>query len=324
MSTKFKLIISVILLGVLIFIVSKAIKVGDLLEIILNFPKEKLVLFFALSFVITLLKAWRFLILLRNSNINISFLETSKVFIASQAITPLPGGEAMRGILVHKESGVEPVKTSGPVLTQAFLEMFSAAIMAVVLSIALKNDFIIPSLVGFFILCLVFIFIVYRRILDFVFTRLPENKFISKLSKKVFQIQKEFRKSAIDEDTKLPDKVLVRALGLSLIINVFGGFLIFLIAQSYSADLNIFRSTLTYSAGIVIQSLASISPGGIGFTEGGMTGILLLSDIELAKALGIVLLFRIVTLIFNVFLGLIFLAIFYGNDLMLSKKVTSK
>ncbi len=320
MKSKFKLITSVLLLGVLIFIISKAVNIDDLQKIIWDFPKDKLILFFALSFAITILKAWRFMFLLRNSNIQISFLETLRAFIASQAITPLPGGEAMRGILIHEESGVKPVKTSGPVLTQLFLEVFSAAIMTAILSIALKNDFIVPSLIVFFILCFVFIFIVYRRFLDFVFKRLPSNKFINKVEKNVLRIQKEVRRNAIDEDTKLPDKVMMSALALSLLTNILGGFLIFLIAMSYNADLNIFRSTLAYSAGILIQSVGSISPGGIGFTEGGMTGILLLSKVELGTAIAIVLIFRIVTLIFTIALGLIFLAIFYAKELLFSKK----
>lgn len=321
MKLKIRLLISIILLGVLIYITSKAVKIEDLQKIIWDFPKDKLILFFALSFALTILKAWRFMILLQNININISFPETLKAFIASQAISPLPGGEAMRGVLIHEESGAKPIKTSGPVVAQGFLEVFSASLMTAILSIALKNDYIIPSIVITLILCALYAFIVYRRFLDFVLNLFSKNKFIKKISKKLLKIQTEVRKSSIDEETKLPDKILVRALGLSLLTNVLGGFLIFLIARYYNADLNIYRSTLAYSAGIAIQSLGSISPGGIGFTEGGMTGILLLSKIELGKAIGIVLVFRFVTLVFSIVLGLIFLSIFYAKDLFFSKKL---
>jgi uncharacterized protein (TIRG00374 family) len=319
MSSKIKLLISTILLVILIFIVSKAVKVEDLQKIIFDFPKEKLLLFFALSLIITLLKAWRFLILLRNSNIKISFFDNLKVFIASQAITPLPGGEAMRGVLVHKESGVHVIKTSGPVLSQAFLEVFSAVMMAVILSIAFEDDFIVPSLIGFLIMSVIFILLIHKQLLGLLLKNFSQIKFLKNGLRKIIEAQSHIRKNIMDEGTNLPDKIWVRALGLSLIINAFGGFLIFLIARSYGADLNIFRSIFIYSSSIVISSLATISPGGIGFTEGGMTGILLISGVELPKALGIVLIFRIVTLIFSILLGLIFFGLFYSKQMIFLK-----
>lgn len=319
MNRQIRLLFSIVLLGVLIFIISKAVKIDDLQKIIWDFPKDKLVLFFALSTVITILKAWRFLLLLRNSKIVISFAETLRAFIASQAITPLPGGEVMRGILIHKESGVETIKTVGPTLSQAFLEVFSAVMMAVILSIAFEDDFIIPSVIGLFAMCIIFIFLVHKELLGLFLNQFTKVKIFGNFLKRILETQNHIRKNILDEETNLPDKIWVRALGLSLIINVFGGFMIYLIAKSYGVELDIFRSTFTYSASIVIQTLTAIAPGGIGFTEGGMTGILLLSNIELGKAIGIVIIFRAVTLIFSILLGLIFMAFFYSNQIIFVK-----
>ena len=48
-------------------------------------------------------------------------------------------------------------------------------------------------------------------------------------------------------------------------------------------------------------------PGGIGLTEGGMVGLLLLEGIDYTSAISVVLLVRIVTLWFSVGIGLIVL-----------------
>ena len=46
-------------------------------------------------------------------------------------------------------------------------------------------------------------------------------------------------------------------------------------------------------------------PGGLGSTEGGMIGLLILQNVDYTSAFSVVLLVRIVTLWFSVFIGLI-------------------
>src|SRR5689334_14789652 len=100
-----KLLFSGGLLLVLVYVVSKAININDLNKVIFSFPREQLLMLLTLSFIINVLKAWRFLVLLRFNKIKISFFDTVKTYIASQTTSPLPGGEALRGILVKRESG---------------------------------------------------------------------------------------------------------------------------------------------------------------------------------------------------------------------------
>ncbi len=107
---------------------------------------------------------------------------------------------------------------------------------------------------------------------------------------------------------------------MSILTHLIGGFLVFIIAHFYGADIDFFRSVFIYVSSIVIQGVASISPGGLGVTEGGMTGILLLSNVDISKALAIVLLFRVVTLLYSVILGLVFLTVFYGKSLLKKEK----
>lgn len=313
-----KIGLSLILLGILVFIVNQAIEVKNLPAIILNFPKEQLLLLVAISLTISVLKAWRFLILLKNSDINITFIQTLKAFMASQAISPLPGGESVRGILIHKETGEKLHKTAGPVITQAYLELLSATFLALIGSLVFS--FLRIPIFSFLILMLLLAFIINsKKALKLLRKKLSKAIIFNKILDKLIEAQKSIRNNFIDEDTNLPDKVLVQSFALSLLTNILGGCLILLIAKYYGINLNIFQSIFINSASIIIQGLGTISPGGLGFTEGGMTGILLTYQVPLSKAIAIVLLYRLMTLILSIFLGLIFLLIFYSRSLLFKK-----
>src|ERR1041385_6454024 len=113
---KFKLFISFGLLLVLLYVVSKAIDMQKIQQIILSFPKDKLAILFTLSLLITSLKSLRFYILLQNSKIPISLFNSWRTTIAGGALTPLPGGEAIRGILLKKDVKVDTIQSSGPII----------------------------------------------------------------------------------------------------------------------------------------------------------------------------------------------------------------
>lgn len=305
-----RLIFTVIFLAVLIYIINNTVDVAELKQILFEFPKLQLLGFLSLASSLTLLKVYRFLILLNYSGINATFWETLKAFVASQAVTPLPGGETARGILIHKETGAHLHQTTTPIITQAFLELASAAILTLFGSLIFQT-LRVPSLIAMFIIVLLTIGLTREDIVKYFQKHLAKFKFLTKILSRSLTFQKDFSKYLLD-----PNKTLFKTLGMSLLINITGGFLIYTIALSLNIKIDFLQSLFIYSSGIVISSLAGFIPGGLGVTEGGLTGILLLFSVELPKALVLVLLFRLSTLIFSVFLGLIFLSVFYGRDLL--------
>lgn len=309
---QLRLILSLGLLGVLIYIISKSLNITDLQSVLWAFPKEQLVLFALISFLISLLKSWKFFLILKQNNVDLSFLSNLKAFLCSQALTPLPGGEMVRSFLIHKETGESVLKTTGPVFTQAFLEIFFSALVLIIGSFYF-NAFRIPSTIVLVLMALVTYLIIHPRLLNQLLSYLPKNKWFEKMPERIQVIQKGIRNGLLDTDHKKirPNPILLNLVGLSLMTNFLGGLLLLLIAQSYNADLNILQAIYIYSAGIVIQGVGTVSPGGLGFTEGGMTGLMLLFNIELSKALASVILFRIVTFFFSIILGLILMTIFY-------------
>jgi glycosyltransferase 2 family protein len=314
----YRFILTLVLLVVLVFVITKTVNLNELPNLLLNFPKLTLLELLFISSTISVLKAWRFLILLKNTSIKVSFWACLKTFIAGQAITPLPGGETIRGVLIHHETNTNILKTTGPVITQAYLELTSAAILATIGALIFKA-FRIPILITLIILILLAIILITPQIMQKLVQKTTKIKFLNKFLSRLQRSQKDIKANFYDQDTGLPDKVLVQTLALSFLANFLGGELVALTAQTYNVDLGLLRSTFIYSLGMVIQGVGTFSPGGLGLTEGGMTGILIFSGVDSAQAIAIVLIFRIITLIFNIVVGSIFLTAFYSKVLILNK-----
>ncbi len=290
--TILKIILSAVFLVVLGFIISRSIDVNVIKKELYDFPKLALILLLCISASMSLLKAWRFLILLQGVKVKISFWESLKSYVAGQAITPIPGGEAARGVFLKKEAGVGFNKSSGPIISQAFLELFSAAFLMLVGSFFFKI-LRVPAIAISLGLFLIFLFIVNDSVYGKIKKFLPSEKVHS-----------------AREGIKMYKKSLLSTLFLSLSCHVLGGVLFMIIAHYYNPNFDIFKSTFIYSSGVVIQGL-SISPGGIGLTEGGLLGILLLFKVPLESALPMVLILRTTTLVFYILTGLIFIGLFY-------------
>jgi len=313
---------SIILLGVLLYVVSHAVDINELWQTLATFPIHQFILLFAISSFIFLLKTWRFALLLKNSQIELTRWEAIRVYVAGLATSPLPAGEATRGVLVHHETGTKISKTTGSIVTQAYLELFASALIALVGSFFFKM-IELPATLAFAILLIVALLLSSRRLVEFIFKILPDKKFLLKLSRRLRLIQKDVRDNLLDDDTHLPDKVFTSTLGISLITNVVGGILIMLIANNFGVQLNVIESLFIYSAAMLIQGF-SISPGGLGFTEGGMVGLLLLFQVDFTIAVSIVIIFRLVTFIYSTLLGTTFLAVFYGKSLIQGRMILNK
>ncbi|CUS88292.1 flippase-like domain-containing protein [Candidatus Kryptobacter tengchongensis] len=79
--------------------------------------------------------------------------------------------------------------------------------------------------------------------------------------------------------------------------------------RSYSIDLSLNLATFIYSFSTLAGAI-SMLPGGLGFTEGSMSGLLIFNKIPKNTAVAITIIIRFATLWFAVALGLIALYIF--------------
>jgi uncharacterized protein (TIRG00374 family) len=325
---KYKIIFSVALVLLLIYIVSRAIRIDQLQTLVFSFPLQEMIFLLGLSTIIITLKSWRFLILCRNSDFKISFWDNFKVFTAGQAVSSLPGGEHVRSILLHHETGSTVKKAVSPVIAQSFFELISATILTLLGSFIFKVA-LIPMSIIFLFVSIFGLLLISRRFSNALLNRIP----VLKWHKRVFfepigakieiqKMQKNVRSHFFASSGYLPDKVFTWGLLISLVAHLVGGAVVFFIARHYQVDINLMQAIFLYTSSIVISNVATFVPGGLGFTESGMTGILLLLKVSLAPAVAIVCIFRVVTLLWNIILGTVFLCLFYIKDLIFRREAT--
>jgi uncharacterized protein (TIRG00374 family) len=307
-----RFLLAILLLAFLIFFIGKEVKFSEVLNLVGNIPKILLLGLFAVSFLMALLKALRMHLLFLQNKIKISFWQSVKVYMAGQATSPLPGGEAMRGVLTNIETKTPFMKTTGPVITQAFLELLSAAILAIIGALFFKT-LRVPALAMLAVMLFLTLLLVNRFWLEKFLKLIKKVPFLKKAAPKLIQIQNSIQTSILHKNSSLPNRTFIATLLIAFLTHILGGIIIYLAARSFGIDLSPLRSIFVYTCGIVITALAGIVPGGLGFTEGGLIGALLLSKVDLPKAFAIVLIFRLTTLVFYIFIGLLFMALFYGN-----------
>jgi uncharacterized protein (TIRG00374 family) len=296
------------------------VKLDEVFEIIARIHKKDLFFLLAITFTMLAIKAKRFQILLHKTDTSISYLSTLKVFIATSAITPLPGGEASRAVFLKKEVGALPKDTAGAIITQAGLEMFSASCIALIASMFVHKMFI-PTLIIFTVILITSAIVIHKKTLMHLGSILKKWKKTKEGHNKLVEVQKDIHQIVKTEGkSKLPSKTIITALLLALFAHICGGFLFWNITKALTINLSFIDAVFVFTSSLVISGLSTVIPGGLGVTEGSMTGTLLLLGIPSYQSFAAVILFRALTLLFPILLGLLFLLIFYSKSLFLPHK----
>jgi len=127
---------------------------------------------------------------------------------------------------------------------------------------------------------------------------------------KEFHLLNKFAKNTLETfDTihvLLKPKLYAKSLGFSVTAWLLESLAVFLVFLGFEIDLSLPSVILIFTVSSIIGGL-SMLPGGIGLTEGGMVGLLLLEGIDYTSAVSVVIMVRIVTLWYSVILGLIVL-----------------
>jgi len=291
-------------LVVIYFVVSRNLKWTDITHAfhLLSWSSIAIAILFSLA--ISVLKAVRFYFLNQRSGIRISLLRTMRLFLASQAASPLPAGEAMRGALLMHETDAKSVEASGPVIAQAFLEV-AAAVLLVVIGSYYYPTFRWYAVILTVVVCVLFVFALHPELL---------KKILHTKLKAVAHAQEEVRRILLPK--KRVDRFFFAMVGLALLTDVIGGVLIYFLATRLQLPIGLFGSVFLFAVSIAIQGILPIIPGGLGVTEGGMLGVLDAWGIALAPALSLVVIYRMAMLLFPVLLGLAFLVVFYSKRLV--------
>lgn len=307
-----RLIIGMVILIVLLLVLYRSIDLEILIESFNNFNEFWIPVIIGCSLCIIISKGFRFYLLMKANNIPITFWRAIRVFSASQIMTPLPAGEAFRVALLRLETSTEKPVLVGITLTQALLEIMVGSLIMIGGSFFIE-DLRTGGVIALLILvCLFTIIFNVKKIAEKVTTKYFIQKSVIFLS----NWSKEIRIQMFRPHSFIPKRDFIISAAWTVITNIFGGLLLLVIAEGFGVHLNILFAILIYSTTIVAQGLLSFIPAGIGVIEGGLTGLLLFSQIELHQAVAVTIIFRVSTLLLSVAIGGILVLFFYRKRLV--------
>ena len=242
----------------------------------------------------------RWYILTRRHGIHIKTKENLLVYLSgfALAISPIKSGELIKSIILKNNFNINRSKTVPIILIERFYDILGtfAVAMIGITFLGLGSGVVLFLVLAF----LIFIFsVVYsKRSFKIVLWLITRIKFFNKYSTNLEQSHEIIRKSSTPQIicgcTALTILFrIVEAIGISFVFLAIGMNLI-----------EFFQLASIYSASIILGSI-SMSPGGLGVTEGSFAGLLTLHGFELQTALVLAIIIRFFTLWFAVIVGFI-------------------
>jgi len=246
------------------------------------------------------IRALRWDTFLKTLDINIPMKNSVSLFFAGLGFGITPGklGEVIKSHLLKKDYNQSYSKTAPIVLVERYYDLVGLLLISVlgIWFLDIEQTVIVTS----FVIIIAALIVSQQRNLVFkILEKLDKVSFLRKIVKKLFEIF----------DTihfLLKPKLYAKSIGYSVTAWLIESFAVYLIFLGFNIDLNLPTVILIFAVSSIIGGL-SMLPGGIGLTEGGMIGLLLLEGIDYTSAISVVLLVRIVTLWFSVAIGLIVL-----------------
>ena len=271
-----------------------------LYEKLRNFKVEYIPIVIVLIFSSWCVLYLRWVLLLKNSQIDIPTKNNFLIYFAgfALAITPAKSGELVKSVILKEKFDI-PHSNSVPVI---LMERFYDVVGTLIISLfglwffGLKSVPIV--LIATSIIILFFCAIYSTRIFN-VFLRLFNKfNFFQKLVTPLMSLQETVKKSS-------KSKIAATSVTLTVIYRLIEAFAIYFILLGFNIDVIHYLSlAATYSFSIIVGNVSFV-PGGLGVTEGSLTGLLSLQGVELSTAIGVALVIRLFTLWYGVIVGFV-------------------
>ena len=271
-----------------------------------NFKTE-----FLLPILILVTLSWfilfaRWQILLKNSNIIIPLRSSFTIYISGFSLQFIPGeaGEFLKAQLLKNKFGISRSKTSPIIIT----EMLYNAIGLVALSI----------ISIWFFEFTIYIFVIFSILLILVFYLINNKKYFLKVINKFLKIRffKKYAEPMSESLEIIQNLTKGKVLLYSIMLSTFFWFVeciaIYLLLLSFGIDtIELFTLAPMYSSSIIL-GVVSFLPFGLGVFEGSLAGFLSLRGIDISISFTVVIIARIITRWYSVFVGLVALKITRG------------
>jgi len=242
----------------------------------------------------------RWMILLKKHQIQIPLKINFLIFFAgfTLAISPAKSGELIKSVLLKNKCGIAATKTIPIIFLERFYDIIGTTAVAIIGITFLGLELgIVLALVPIVILVIFYLFYS-KRSFDFTLKIINHIKPLQKFLSNIEESHEIIRHSS-------DVKTICSCSGLTIVFRIIEAIGILLILQALGINFIEFFNLLSiYSASVILGSI-SMSPGGLGVTEGSFAGLLTLYELELQTTLAIAVIVRFFTMWFAIVVGFI-------------------
>jgi uncharacterized protein (TIRG00374 family) len=242
----------------------------------------------------------RWMILLKKHQIQIPLKINFLIFFAgfTLAISPAKSGELIKSVLLKNKCGIAATKTIPIIFLERFYDIIGTTAVAIIGITFLGLELgIVLALVPIVILVIFYLFYS-KRSFDFTLKIINHIKPLQKFLSNIEESHEIIRHSS-------DVKTICSCSGLTIVFRIIEAIGILLILQALGINFIEFFNLLSiYSASVILGSI-SMSPGGLGVTEGSFAGLLMLYELELQTTLAIAVIVRFFTMWFAIVVGFI-------------------
>ena len=248
---------------------------------------------------IPLIIKWHFL--LKNSRINVPLTKSIAIFFSGSAFEITPGqiGILIKSQLLKTSSNISRTKTIPIVIVEKIYDLIGAILASVIGIIILGMESYL-IIIAISVLATIFFFMYHRRSSELVFNRITKLKFFSKYIDNMSEFYEVVKKST---SVKAATICILLALTYWFIISAAAYYTLI----AFDVNLLDYLKVLAIYATSTLLGAISFIPGGIGITEGSITGLFTLNGIDVSTALILSIMIRIFTLWYSVGVGFVLL-----------------
>ena len=266
-----------------------------------------LILLFVSASWIPLIIKWH--LLLKNCEIHVPLKKNILVFLSGAAFEITPGqiGVLIKSQILKTSFNIPRTRTVPVIFIEKMYDLVGA-ILASIIGIIILGIEPYLIIVAILVLAIIFFFMYYRPASKLFFKRITKTKFFSKYVENISEFDKVIQKST---NVKIATTCILLAVTYWFIISAA----VYYTLIAFDINILDYLEVLAIYATSVLLGAISFIPGGIGITEGSITGLFTLNGIDVSIALILSIMIRIFTLWYSVCIGFIALKFTGGLSL---------
>ena len=255
------------------------------------------ILFFATASWIPIFIKWHFL--LKNSNIHVPVKGNIVVFLSGMGLELTPGhvGALIKSQILKTKFSISRTKTAPIVLIEKVYDLIGAIIASIMGIIILGMETYLIA-IALSALALIFFLMCYRPAFDLFLGLIAKRKFFSKYIENISESYEIIKKS-----TSVKSFTICILLSIAYWSIISAG--VYYILASFGIDMIDYLKILSIYTFSAFLGAITFIPGGIGVTEGSLTGLLSIQGVDISVALVLSVMIRLFAFWYPVCVGFI-------------------